>query len=112
MTDNIWLVVCLGAFATFMWRFAGIAIAQFVKPDSLFMLYVNAAAHAMVAGVMSIILVFPVGSLSTTETEYRLLSFALALLIMLLSKRLGLAILTGLISFALIQSGLVFQLIN
>ena len=70
MTD-IWLVVGAGAFATFMWRFAGIVIAKHINPDSLLMVWVNAAAHAMVASVMSIILVYPVGSLATTEMEYR-----------------------------------------
>ena len=50
MTD-IWLVVGAGAFATFMWRFAGIVIAKHINPDSLLMVWVNAAAHAMVASV-------------------------------------------------------------
>ncbi len=42
MTD-IWLVVGAGAFATFMWRFAGIVIAKHINPDSLLMVWVNAA---------------------------------------------------------------------
>jgi len=103
MTD-IWLVVGAGAFATFMWRFAGIVIARHVDPDSLLMVWVNAAAHAMVAGVMSIILVYPVGSLASTELEYRLSSFAVALIVMLIFRKLALAIAVGIISFILTQT--------
>jgi len=103
MTD-IWLVVGAGAFATFMWRFAGIVIARHVDPDSLLMVWVNAAAHAMVAGVMSIILVYPVGSLASTELEYRLSSFAVALIVMLIFRNLALAIAVGIISFILTQT--------
>ncbi len=101
---NIWVVVAAGAFATFMWRFAGIAIARYVNPDSLLMVWVNAAAHAMVAGVMTIILVYPVGSLASTELSYRLLSFAIALTVMILFRKLALAIAAGMISFVLIQT--------
>ena len=103
MTD-IWLVVGAGAFATFMWRFAGIVIARHVDPDSLLMVWVNAAAHAMVAGVMSIILVYPVGSLASTELEYRLSSFAVALIVMLIFRNLALAIAVGIISFIFTQT--------
>jgi len=103
MTD-IWLVVGAGAFATFMWRFAGIVIARHVDPDSLLMVWVNAAAHAMVAGVMSIILVYPVGSLASTELEYRLSSFAVALIVMLIFRKLALAIAVGIICFILTQT--------
>jgi branched-subunit amino acid transport protein len=103
MTD-IWLVVGAGAFATFMWRFAGIVIARHVDPDSLLMVWVNAAAHAMVAGVMSIILVYPVGSLASTELEYRLASFAVALIVMLIFRKLALAIAVGIISFIFTQT--------
>ena len=103
MTD-IWLVLGAGAFATFMWRFAGIVIARHVDPDSLLMVWVNAAAHAMVAGVMSIILVYPVGSLASTELEYRLSSFAVALIVMLIFRKLALAIAVGIISFIFTQT--------
>ena len=105
MSETIWIVVLSGAFATFMWRFAGVVIARYVKADSLFMVYVNAAAHAMVAGVMTIILVYPVGSLSETHLEFRLAGFGLALCIMLFTRKLGIAIVTGMVCFALLQSG-------
>ncbi len=108
MTDSIWFVVFLGAIATFMWRFAGVAIAKFVNPDGMLMVYVNAAAHAMVAGVMSIILVYPIGSLATTSLDYRLTGFGLALVIMVLFRKLGIAIVTGMVSFAVLESGLLF----
>ena len=55
MTD-IWLVVGAGAFATFMWRFAGIVIAKHINPDSLLMVRKCAMPMRMVASVMSIIL--------------------------------------------------------
>ena len=103
MTD-IWLVIGAGAFATFMWRFAGIVIAKHINPDSLLMVWVNAAAHAMVASVMSIILVYPVGSLATTEMEYRVGSFAVALIVMLIFRNLALAMAVGIVCFVLTQT--------
>lgn len=106
MTDPtlfIWSIIALGFAATFGWRMAGLLIARHVDPDSLFMTWINAAAHAMVAGVMVIILIYPSGALADTTLTFRLLSFALALGCMIITRILWLSILVGISSFALFQ---------
>ncbi len=53
---------------------------------------------------MSIILVYPVGSLATTEMEYRVGSFAVALIVMLIFRNLALAMAVGIVCFVLTQT--------
>mgnify|MGYP001182876108 FL=1 len=97
-----WLTIFLAAFATFSWRFSGLILSDYIRPDSLLMKWINAVAHAMVAAVLMRILVFPTGILATTPLDYRLASLAIGLLFMLLTRKLWAAILGAMSAFAVL----------
>ena len=99
--SEMWVAVILAFIATFMWRFLGVMLANRIQTDSFLMIWVNALAYAMVAGVLMLILVYPSGILSTTPLDYRLGALFVGLICMLIAKILWLSILVGMSSFAL-----------
>lgn len=99
--SEMWVAVILAFIATFMWRFLGVMLANRIKTDSFLMIWINALAYAMVAGVLMLILVYPSGILSTTPLDYRLGALFAGLICMLITKILWLSILVGMNSFAL-----------
>ncbi|MDC3286027.1 AzlD domain-containing protein [Alphaproteobacteria bacterium] len=99
--SEMWAAVILAFVATFMWRFLGVMLANRIKTDSFLMIWINALAYAMVAGVLMLILVYPSGILATTPLDYRLGALGLGLLCMVTLKILWLSILIGMGSFAL-----------
>jgi len=99
-----WLIIALAALATGGWRLAGLLLADLITPDSWVMQWVNAVAHAMVAAVLMLIMVYPTGVLATTTLEDRLICLAIGLVCMLKTRHLWLSLLVSLGSFALLVS--------
>ena len=99
-----WLIIALAALATGGWRLAGLLLANLIRPDSWLMQWVNAVAHAMVAAVLILIMVYPTGALATTTLESRLICLALGLGCMIITQRLLLSLLFSLSSFAVFAS--------
>ena len=99
-----WLIIALAALATGAWRLAGLLLADLISPESWVMQWVNAVAHAMVAAVLILIMVYPTGDLATTTIESRLICLALGLGCMLMTSRLWLSLLVSLSSFAVLVS--------
>ena len=101
---DTWVIIALAALATGGWRLSGLLLADLIKPDSWVMQWVNAVAHAMVAAVLILIMVYPTGALATTTLESRLICFALGLVCMLMTRQLWLSLLVSLSSFAVFAS--------
>ena len=99
-----WAAVFLAFLGTFIWRFMGVVLADRIAPEGLLMQWVNAAAYAMVAGVMMLILVFPSGILGTTQLDHRLLGFGVGVVAMVVTKKLWFAIGASIASFAVAVS--------
>lgn len=97
-----YLTIFLAALATFGWRFSGLILSDFIRPDSLMMKWVNAVAYAMVAAVLTRILVYPMGVLATTPLDYRLVCLGLGLVLMFFSKKLWLALIGSMGAFAIL----------
>ena len=95
-----WLAVFLAASGTFIWRFAGVVLASKIPPHSPLMDWVNAMAYAMVAGVLMLMLVYPTGILAASELDDRLLGLVTGIATMMLSKRIILSLLCGILMFA------------
>jgi len=60
------LTLCIGA--TFIWRALGIGVAARIDPNGALFQWFSCVAYAMLAGLITRILVFPVGTLEQTET--------------------------------------------
>ena len=99
-----WFIIALAALATGGWRLIGLLLVDFITPDSWVMQWVNAIAHAMVAAVLILIMVYPTGALATTSLESRLICLALGLGCMLITRKLWLSLLISLGSFAISTS--------
>ena len=97
---TIWFAVFLGIFATFMWRAAGVILADKIPADSALMRWINMVAYAMVSGVMLAIMVYPTGILAETELLHRLTALLLGISVMLKWGHVLGAIILGLGSFA------------
>jgi len=95
-----WLAVFLAAVGTFIWRFAGVVLASKIPPHSLLMDWVNTMAYAMVAGVLMLMLVYPTGILAASGLDDRLLGLVIGVAVMMLSKRIILSLLCGILMFA------------
>ena len=83
---------------------AGLLLADLISPESWVMQLVNAIAHAMVAAVLILTMVYPTGALATTTLESRLICLALGLGCVLITHNLWLSLLISLSSFALFVS--------
>ena len=59
-------------------------------------------AYAMVAAVLTRILVYPMGVLATTPLDYRLVCLGLGLALMFFSKKLWLALIGSMGAFAIL----------
>lgn len=95
-----WLAVILAAIGTFIWRFAGVVLASKIPPHSPLMDWVNTMAYAMVAGVLMLMLVYPIGILAASGLDDRLLGLVTGVAAMMLSKRIILSLLCGILMFA------------
>lgn len=92
-STSLWFYIFLAAGATALWRVLGVVLAGRVQPDSAAFDAVNAVAYAMVAGLMTRVIVFPVGLVAETPMLDRVLALFAAVLIW---KLRGGAVLEGL----------------
>ena len=98
--SETWFIIALAALATGGWRLAGLLLTDLIRRDSWVMQWVNAVAHAMVASVLILIMVYPTGALATTTLESRVICLALGLGSMLITRNLWLSLIISLSSFA------------
>ena len=96
-----WLAVLCAILGTMIWRVAGVILASRIPAEGPIMGWVNTMAYALVAAVLLLIFVHPIGVLATTELDQRLFGLAAGLLMMFLSKRLILSLFCGASAFAL-----------
>ena len=96
-----WLAVLCAILGTMIWRIAGVILASRIPAEGPIMGWVNTMAYALVAAVLLLIFVHPIGVLATTELDQRLFGLAAGLLMMSLSKRLILSLFCGVSAFAL-----------
>ena len=100
---NSWFAVILAALGTFIWRFFGVLLASKIPAHSPMVEWVNTMAYAMVSGVLTLMLVYPIGILATSGLEDRLLGLAIGVIIMILTKRIITSLVFGILAFAATQ---------
>jgi branched-subunit amino acid transport protein len=77
---ELWLLVIAGALGTYLWRGLGVALSGRIRVESELFNWIACVAYAMIAGLVSRILVMPTGMLADTALIDRLIACALALL--------------------------------
>lgn len=84
---ELWLLVLACAFGTYVWRGLGVLLSGRIRVDSELFQWVACVAYAMVAGLISRIVLMPGGMLAHTLLLERLAACALALAAYFLSRR-------------------------
>ena len=92
-----YLFVLLGAsLPTDMWRWLGVGFAGRLRDDSEWILLARAIANALVAGVITRLILFPTGALTTIPVWMRLVAVGVALVFYFgLVRNLFLGVLLG-----------------
>ena len=78
MTEYTLLTLACGA-GTYLWRGAGVAVSARIKPDSELFAWIGCVAFAMLAGLISRVVLLPSGALELTTLWQRLAATAVAL---------------------------------
>ncbi len=81
------IVLTLCIFGTFIWRALGVAIANNINIDGELFQWFNCVAYAMLAGLISRIILIPSGTLATTHIFDRVAALIIGFVIFLLLKR-------------------------
>jgi branched-subunit amino acid transport protein len=84
---ELWLLVIACALGTYLWRGLGVLLSGRIKVNSELFNWVACVAYAMVAGLISRIVIVPGGMLAQTWLAERLLACALAVAAYYLSRR-------------------------
>ena len=71
------LTIAAGWATTYVWRFAGVYLAERVAPDSEILMWIRSVATALVAALVARLIVAPPGLLAATEYEVRLAAMAI-----------------------------------
>lgn len=101
---DAWIALPLSIMVTFMWRALGVLISGRMQPDSDLFLWIHCVAYALLAGLVSRMLILPTGVLEFTEDWIRLISGGIGLTVFFCFRRnLLLGILAGIISFFSLQ---------
>ena len=96
-----WFAVFCAVLGTLIWRAAGVMLASRIPAEGPMMGWVNTMAYALVAAVLLLIFVHPIGALATTSLDQRSVGLAAGLVMMFFSKRLILSLFCGASAFAL-----------
>ncbi len=93
----IWplLVLAVSAIATYFWRGLGVLLSGRINPDSAVFAWLAAVAYALLAGLITRMVVLPIGPLTETPLEARLTAAAVCIGCFLLTRMLLLSILAG-----------------
>ena len=102
MDLKAWFGVFLAFFATFLWRFLGLALADRISSTGLLMRWINAVAYSMVAGVLMLILVNPTGILLTASLGARLSGLFSGIFVIYVAKNIPLSMVIGICVFVVI----------
>ena len=100
-----WFVLTLCIAATFIWRALGVGVAARIDPNGALFQWFSCVAYAMLAGLITRILVFPVGTLEQTETVDRIIAMTVGFVLFFLLRR---NVFAGTIAAFLVFMGLAY----
>ena len=76
---ELWLVLAVCGLATYLWRGPGVLLSAGIDPRGEAFTWISCVAYAIIAGVVSRMLVLPTGALAETTALERALGSAAAL---------------------------------
>ena len=105
MTANtIYIAIFIATCATYLCRAMGVFSAKNINADSPFFNWIKCISIGIISAVIAKIILFPVGILSETESESRIISTFVALLVyFLFKKKVIFGIFAGIVTFLLVN---------
>ncbi|MGY8990465.1 MAG: AzlD domain-containing protein [Rhodospirillales bacterium] len=82
-----WLLALVAGLATLKWRVLGVYFSGQIETTSLVFDWVSCVAYALIAGLVTRMIILPIGTLQETPPEARLLGAAIALVIFFAARR-------------------------
>lgn len=76
---ELWLLLAICSLATYLWRGSGVLLSAGIDPRGEAFTWIACVAYAIIAGVVSRMLVMPTGALAETTALERALGSAAAL---------------------------------
>jgi branched-subunit amino acid transport protein len=103
---NLYLLLVLCGLATYLWRGPGVLISASIPPGGALFTWVSCVAYAVIAGVVSRMLVMPAGVLAETTMPERAICSAVALAVYFLAtkKNLFVGVVAGAAALWLIRT--------
>lgn len=83
----VWLFLGVGTVATYAWRGLGVLLSGRINADSPGMRWVAAVAYAMLAGLITRMIILPAGSLASIALLDRLGAAAVTVAVYFLARR-------------------------
>lgn len=101
--SEVWLVIALAAVVTYASRLAGVIFVGKLAAGGGLLDWVACVAYALLAGLVSRMLLLPIGQLAHTTPAARIAGVAVALAVWLLFKRnVLLGVLAGVVTLVLL----------
>ena len=95
-----WVVVIASIALTYLWRALGVAFAARIDPQGRAFRWVTCVSYAMLAGLISRMLLLPIGVLEETSLASRLVALGVAFAVWFaLGRRLLVAVPAGVLAF-------------
>jgi len=99
-TALAWTVVIGSIALTYLWRAMGVLFANRIDPQGAAFGWVSCVSYAMLAGLISRMLLVPIGVLESTATGWRLAAVVVAFVCYFgLGRRLLLSVSAGVMAF-------------
>ena len=87
MMSDPWVVLALCIAGTFVWRAFGVAVASRIDISGDLFQWFNCVAYAMLAGLITRVILLPSGTLAETPDFDRITAMAIGLIIYFIYKR-------------------------
>lgn len=100
---TLWGIVLLCGAATYFWRALAVAVGGRVSPESEAFKLFSCIAYAMVAGLISRMIILPVGLLAEAPLSFRLIGIGAAVAVFFgLKRNLAAGVFAGIAVFGLL----------
>ena len=99
-TAAAWTVIVAAIGLTYLWRGLGVAFAARIDPQGRVFRWVTCVSYAMLAGLISRMLLLPIGVLEESSAAWRLAALAVAFVVFFgAGRRLLLSVTAGVLAF-------------
>ena len=87
----LWMLVLAAIAATYLWRFLGVLFSRDINPEGPVFQWITCVSYAMLAGLISRMVIIPVGALVEVPLWIRVTGIVVGLVVFFIARRMVLA---------------------